>query len=562
MKYQSYINIYKTLLLKFTIILCISVTAHADSKWESFIADIKEKSKIGDEDSKGILSSFIEMDGIGGSYNEALELATDSSAANSFYGHYSLGKLFKNGRGVIQNSNKANDLFNKSLPSIMKEAENGNPVCQYLAAECYNYGHGVDLNPKKAEKWSKESIKNGLNIAHHQLALSYLNQEKTDKYISNLKISAECGFAASQLSLYGVLQLYTNNQNDINAAKAWYQKAEKQNCASLTKSNSSQKTISAGSNTSDIRESRAIGIADTILPSNSKDSKSSLGNSKSITITSEQVNYLKSELIHLFKEGPLDAYNYALQLNENNEWGPDGESILMVKTDAPPYGGISQLWWPKNETLAEVRNSSINKINGKIYVPYDFYVRKINTEDKMSKPISFSKLHGQFVAGNSILYFRMDKFNEDHWDMVDGIFSNVSYAIDKCIKWGNEIRDKNASDTCFVKEIKSEDGDLSGFCVEYNGDGIFHLLIKNGRSARVNGVPFSGRDNGGLTVHGAPLYVNGIGYTEIAAGDINELEKLKIPIKYYKYLRSKLETQHKEQDSIREKKNTVIDSLN
>ena len=240
MKIKNCNHILNKVICQLVLIFFISVTASANSNWESFVKDIKAKSNTNDADSKGILSSFIEMDGVGGTYNEAFDLATDSSGKNSFYGHYSLGKLLKNGRGVSQNSKKANEFFNKSVPLILKEAANGNPICQYLAAECYNYGNGVDLNPKKAENWSMKSIDRGFLASYHQLAIAYMNQEKSDEYLSNLKKSAEYGFAASQLALYSANQIFAESKSELEEAKEWFQKAIKQNCASLRKPASSE----------------------------------------------------------------------------------------------------------------------------------------------------------------------------------------------------------------------------------------------------------------------------------------------------------------------------------
>ena len=532
-------------------LFCISITAHANSNWVSFVADIKAKSKFEDADSKGILSSFIEMDGVGGTYNEAFKLASDSSAKDSFYGHYSLGKILKNGRGVSQNSKKAKELFSKSVPLILKEAEKGNPVCQYLAAECYNFGHGVDLNATLAERWSKKSINRGFIVANHQLAISCMNQQKTDKYLSHLKIAAENGFAASQLALYGYYSVFALSKSDQNQSKEWFEKARNQNCASLTKiqPDSTSEPVTANP----VKKADLTNKNSEISEKASNFTKDSKENIQlvieKIQPTAEQISYLTQAVKSLFKNTDCQDAQNILSQNDNVNWGPDAQSVICVRPvitrglEEIPMG-VCQLWWPEKKLLLSLDRLeySTTQGTGKFNIHNRIILRR--TDDKFNSII--------FVENNKLLMGSGES-------IFDGTppesMYNFEYALMKSVDWHNKIVENGASDQPFVKEIKLPNGNSSTFILNFEGVDKMMLMKVTDKTASFDGKPYTGYNSG--------LYFNnGIGYREYLRGSVKNFEDIGNYLKYSDYLKAILFECYDEHKNKQKTKTDFIDSLN
>ena len=554
MKIKNCNHILNKVICQLVLIFCISVTASANSNWESFVKDIKAKSNTSDADSKGILSSFIEMDGVGGTYNEAFDLATDSSGKNSFYGHYSLGKLLKNGRGVSQNSKKANEFFNKSVPLILKEAENGNPVCQYLAAECYNYGHGVDLNPKKAEKWSMKSIDRGFLASYHQLAIAYMNQEKSDEYLSNLKKSAEYGFAASQLALYSANQIFAESKSELEEAKEWFQKAIKQNCASLRKPASSE--IASNSTKPIKAEEKAHNqeqtSSDVNRNSNEANENGSSNTAKENTgiitdivkveATDQQTSYLETKL-KFWSDNSI--FEELLSQNKREGWGPDAESIIFVKAikrnindeakgENIPFGS-SYLWWPDKNLISiidcEYPTICLTICHSEISGLNLFNIVNAHPSSLYHGPLS-----------------RID---------VKYIKPNYEYAINKCIDWYNTLINNNAADSSFVKEIFLVNGSPSGYAMCYEGDHNISLMVDADEKLDAT---YSER-TGWYQSNGKRYFLDGKGFKRFARCKSKDLPNIIYPIKCIQYQYNLIKKYHLEGMKAEKNKKDIINSL-
>lgn len=101
---------------------------------------------------------------------------------------YDVGKLYERGRGVIKNSTKAAEFFQKA-------ASAGNPSAQARLAVLYFEGRGVKQNYKKA--------------------LSLLNS------------AANANIASAQFQLANMYELGAGVTQDLKKSVAWYKKANK-----------------------------------------------------------------------------------------------------------------------------------------------------------------------------------------------------------------------------------------------------------------------------------------------------------------------------------------------
>src|SRR2546422_194062 len=102
-------------------------------------------------------------------YNLAL------SCLHNHITQYNLAYLYKNGKGIEKNLEKAFYWCKKSA-----ETGNNNVIMNNLALFYYN-GDGTEKNLEKAFYWHQKAAENGYNIAMNNLASLYKNGEGTEK---------------------------------------------------------------------------------------------------------------------------------------------------------------------------------------------------------------------------------------------------------------------------------------------------------------------------------------------------------------------------------------------
>ncbi len=95
-----------------------------------------------------------------------------SVSQNYLVAYHSLGSLYQNGKGVIQDDKKALELFQKS-------ADQNFAPSQFEVGYAYEMGYGVDQSYLKAKDWYSKSATQNFGPAQNNLGYMYQNGEGT-----------------------------------------------------------------------------------------------------------------------------------------------------------------------------------------------------------------------------------------------------------------------------------------------------------------------------------------------------------------------------------------------
>ncbi len=82
-----------------------------------------------------------------------IETVTLEAANGDPLAQYTVAWLSDTGKGMPQDSEKAADMYGKSLPGLQKAAENGNACACLALAHMYSEGKGVEKNEETAKKY-------------------------------------------------------------------------------------------------------------------------------------------------------------------------------------------------------------------------------------------------------------------------------------------------------------------------------------------------------------------------------------------------------------------------
>ncbi len=82
-----------------------------------------------------------------------VETVTLEAANGDPLAQYTVAWLSDTGKGMPQDSEKAADMYGKSLPGLQKAAENGNACACLALAHMYAEGKGVEKNEETAKKY-------------------------------------------------------------------------------------------------------------------------------------------------------------------------------------------------------------------------------------------------------------------------------------------------------------------------------------------------------------------------------------------------------------------------
>ncbi len=82
-----------------------------------------------------------------------IETVTLEAANGDPLAQYTVAWLSDNGKGMPQDSEKAADMYGKSLPGLQKAAEEGNACACLALAHMYSEGKGVEKNEETAKKY-------------------------------------------------------------------------------------------------------------------------------------------------------------------------------------------------------------------------------------------------------------------------------------------------------------------------------------------------------------------------------------------------------------------------
>ncbi len=82
-----------------------------------------------------------------------VETVTLEAANGDPLAQYTVAWLSDTGKGMPQDSEKAADMYGKSLPGLQKAAEGGNACACLALAHMYSEGKGVEKNEETAKKY-------------------------------------------------------------------------------------------------------------------------------------------------------------------------------------------------------------------------------------------------------------------------------------------------------------------------------------------------------------------------------------------------------------------------
>jgi hypothetical protein len=528
------------------------------SDWTSYLSEIRSKAKTGDPSAQGILAIFIEMNAATGSYAEALSLARTSAANGDAFGCHALARLHKSDRGVVQkDTERAKALFGKSLPTIEKKAKDGDALCQFLLGDGYYWNHYGKGSLKRAKDWTDKSAAQGFIPARHNQAMLLGSDDETRSNALYLA-AAGAGYPPSQQ----YLQIRAGLIGPASEEATWRAKYESNMTADVQSAEKQDFELAAQNGPT---PSNASQSADALLKSGGSPeggystASNSFGENKSkfsqqtfakVKPTTDQASRLKQALESLFKDNSSPLLKEVIDQNIENDWGPDGQSILCVRPSLIRDGdvkhlpfGYSQLWWPERGLLAQftrigvTRNSSTGTS-----APYEFEILKEEGLDKV-KFESFNR----FFYG---LRKRILCFKEGVVDLGE-----LDYALGKCIEWGKELTgNQEMEGSPFIKRINDENKNPTNFAFawQYTSDPTpipitLYITAKN--------------------YEPTPLTVAGVRETSVgpvsyvASGSVSDLENIREAVRYVAYLEDNLrEHTAKAWNKVNEKR-SVIDSL-
>ncbi len=412
---------------------------HCSPDWKEYSEQLKRDARSGNSTAQGIVASFIEMDGIGGNYTEAFNLAQKAASTGNPYGKYALGKIFKEGKGATKDKYKSRVHFEESFPKILQDAKNGNPVSQYLVAEAYNWGNGVTPNAGKAAKWSKMSIKQNFFPAYHQLAKTYLDDLNTFMYEDSLKKAAEMNFPASQLAL-STYYMMSFDGDQKEKSKDWMVKALNNGCAYLKKGEQKDVQMTSVSDFDvDDKTSKNDHTAEEVFGNTATEPPPI---EKKPTSPENIESFKKFITSMVWKSNDKIRQEYSDDIINQNEqigWGIDGESFAWVhavtSSDSRLAGvvlGISQIINPEKNIVVsyEAVSPTITTGSNRVEVsnPFIFKIERSNPEDPIS--IRFIDTPPIFYMGSGSLF----SFKEEEYDV-----SLLLKAMEKVKEWSHQI---------------------------------------------------------------------------------------------------------------------------
>jgi TPR repeat protein len=212
------------------------VAAPETGAWNRELAVIEKAAGTGDARAQGILAQQIRVGQVKQSGKlSALELAKQSAAAGSPFGHFSLGRIYATGAGVEKDEKEAEKLYRKALDGLSKAAEMGDVWAMLWVSFCYEGGYGVNKDPVEATKWYRKAAEQGNASAQFDLGNSYyrgygVNKDPVEATKWYRK-AAEQGLVEAQFNLGNSYHRGDGVNKDPVEANKWYRKAAEQGLA-------------------------------------------------------------------------------------------------------------------------------------------------------------------------------------------------------------------------------------------------------------------------------------------------------------------------------------------
>ncbi len=164
-------------------------------------------------------------------HKQALKNLTKIAEQGNTEAQFSLGDMYKKGRGVQKNRGVAVNWYRKA-------AEQGNTEAQFSLGDMYEKGRGVEKNETEAAKWYRKAAEQGHALAKGGLTdferLKAAEEQRLKAAAEHRKAAAEHRKAAESGNVdaqYQLAVMYQNGQGVHKSdyeAKEWYQKAAEQ----------------------------------------------------------------------------------------------------------------------------------------------------------------------------------------------------------------------------------------------------------------------------------------------------------------------------------------------
>ncbi len=157
---------------------------------------------------------------------EALYWMEEAADQDYILALVALGNAYIQGPSYIQDYETAIMIFDHL-------ASQNNAMAQYIMAICYAQGKGVDANMDTAMEYLNKSAEQEYAVALTELAGVYCSGTATitqdfHKAMDLYKKAANQGFPLAQIAIGRMYENGWGTKKNINIAKKWYRKAEKQ----------------------------------------------------------------------------------------------------------------------------------------------------------------------------------------------------------------------------------------------------------------------------------------------------------------------------------------------
>ena len=160
--------------------------------------------------------------GVEQNHKKALEYLQQALATRDRLAPYCAGSYFASRKTTNQDLITAFEWYQRS-------AEQGFVPAQHMVSGCYQYGQGVDVDPKKALEWALKAARAGYVPAQLGVAFMYREGIGTPKDLSNSfewnMEAAKKGNADAACQVAGMYELGEGVASDEKAALDWYHRA-------------------------------------------------------------------------------------------------------------------------------------------------------------------------------------------------------------------------------------------------------------------------------------------------------------------------------------------------
>jgi TPR repeat protein len=153
---------------------------------------------------------------------QALKYLGEALVSGDPFAQYCAGSYFASRKNTNQDLITAFEWYQRS-------AEQGFAPAQHMVSGCYQFGHGVDVDPKKAKAWELKAAHAGFAPAQLGVAFMYREGIGAAKNLSssfrwNME-AAKKGNADAACQVAGMYELGEGVARDEKAALDWYHRA-------------------------------------------------------------------------------------------------------------------------------------------------------------------------------------------------------------------------------------------------------------------------------------------------------------------------------------------------